>query len=124
MYGVCCRPARAVSWSSRAVSAREFGVRNAYDPEQNVRAGVQYLKRLLTRYDNDEGLALAAYNAGPGAVDRYGQAIPPYQETKNYVVKVNKLAGGAPSRPAATELFRTVEVIDGREIIRYTDHRP
>jgi len=75
-------------------TAREFGVANAYDPDQNVGAGVKYLRRLLDRYDNDERLALAAYNAGPGAVDRYGHDVPPYQETRNYVRKVLALYRG------------------------------
>ena len=106
-------------------TARQFGVNNPYDPEQNVRGGVQYLKQLLTRYDNDERLALAAYNAGPGAVDRYGQEVPPYQETKSYVVKVNKLAGATTERKApATQLYRTVEIIDGHPVVKYTDQKP
>src|SRR5207237_7688900 len=60
-------------------TARQFGVRNPFSPVENVRAGVAYLRQLLDRYDNDERLALAAYNAGPGAVDKYGQTVPPYR---------------------------------------------
>lgn len=105
------------------VTAREFGVGDAFDPAENVRAGVAYLRRLLDRYDNDEVLALAAYNAGPGAVDRYGQRVPPYVETKNYVVRVNSLAG-RPVTPKALPLFRIVDVIDGREVVKYTDRKP
>ncbi len=105
-------------------TAKEFGVADAYDPGENVRAGVLYLKQLLTRYDNDERLALAAYNAGPGAVDRHGQEVPPYQETKNYVVKVNKLAGQTPNKAPTTQLYKSVEVIDGREVVKYTDKKP
>ncbi|MEQ1870219.1 MAG: lytic transglycosylase domain-containing protein [Vicinamibacterales bacterium] len=105
-------------------TARQFGVRNPYDPAQNVEAGVQYLKQLLTRYDNDEGLALAAYNAGPAAVDRHGQTIPPYQETKNYVVKVNKLAGQTKVHAPGTQLYRSVDLIDGRAVVKYTDTPP
>lgn len=80
-------------------TARELGVQDAYDAEQNVRGGTLYLRRLLDRYDGDLVFALAAYNAGPTAVDRYG-GVPPYRETQNYVRKVLALyrGGGAPSR--------------------------
>jgi soluble lytic murein transglycosylase-like protein len=104
-------------------TARQFGVSNAFDPDQNVRGGVAYLRQLLDRYDGDERLALAAYNAGPGAVDRHGQTVPPFRETRDYVSRVNRIAGQQPAgEPAGrSRIYRVVEVIDGREVIKYTD---
>lgn len=71
-------------------TARDLGVRSAgalFDPKQNVEAGVKYLKVLLERFDGDLPTALAAYNAGPGAVSKH-DGIPPYPETRKYVRKV------------------------------------
>ena len=68
-------------------TAQGLGVTNAYDPEQNIQGGTKYLKGLMDRFDNNKSLALAAYNAGPNAVKKYG-GIPPYQETQNYVKNV------------------------------------
>ena len=68
-------------------TAEGLGVTNAYDPEQNIEGGTKYLKGLMDRFDNNKSLALAAYNAGPNAVKKYG-GIPPYMETQNYVKSV------------------------------------
>ncbi len=73
-------------------TARRFGVRDVFDPAQNVRGGCAYLAWLLRRYDGDVRLALAAYNAGEGAVDRY-DGVPPYRETRAYVAKITGRAG-------------------------------
>jgi soluble lytic murein transglycosylase-like protein len=69
-------------------TARLYGVSNVFDPEQNIRAGSQYLHDLAERYQNDVELMLAAYNAGPEAVDRQGGRIPPFRETLEYVPRV------------------------------------
>jgi len=68
-------------------TADRFNVSNPYDPVANMHGGARYLRWLLDRF-NDTRLAVAAYNAGEGAVQKYGNQIPPYQETQNYVVKV------------------------------------
>jgi soluble lytic murein transglycosylase-like protein len=68
-------------------TARGLGVTNPFDPEQNLAGGARFLAGLLKQFRGDHALALAAYNAGPGAVQRYG-GIPPYQETQRYVPKV------------------------------------
>jgi len=68
-------------------TAQRFGVNDAFNPKQNVDAGVRYLKTLLERYNGNLDLALAAYNAGEGAVDR-AHGVPSYRETRNYVQRV------------------------------------
>jgi soluble lytic murein transglycosylase-like protein len=69
-------------------TAERFNVRNIWDPAENIQGGAAYLRLLLDMFDNDLQLALAAYNAGENAVKRYGNQIPPYQETQDYVRKV------------------------------------
>jgi soluble lytic murein transglycosylase-like protein len=102
---------------------KRYGVKNPFNPVENVGAGCAYLRELLDRYQNDETLALAAYNAGPGAVDSHGQAVPPYRETQNYVAQVNQLAGHA-VEPRGNVIYKVTDVVDGRIAIRYTDKRP
>jgi soluble lytic murein transglycosylase-like protein len=104
-------------------TSQALGVLNPFNPIENIRAGVRYLRQLLDRYNNDEALALAAYNAGPVAVAKYGEKVPPYRETRDYVTKVNQIAG-APAK-AVPKIYRGSDVTDdGRVIPKYTDKKP
>ena len=69
-------------------TARRFGVTNIYDPKQNIEAGVRYMRWLIDKFNGDVVLALAGYNAGEGAVMKYGWRIPPYRETQEYVRRI------------------------------------
>jgi soluble lytic murein transglycosylase-like protein len=104
-------------------TARQYGVVNPYNPAENVRAGVAYLRELLDRYQDNEELALAAYNAGPGAVDKHGQSVPPYRETRHYVSQINQMAG-RPIELRSARIYKVTEIIDGRAVVRYTDQKP
>lgn len=79
-------------------TARELGVNDAFDISQNIDGGSRYLRQMLDRFDGDVRLALAAYNAGPGTVDRYGGEVPPYKETQAYVRRI--LAAMSPTEDA------------------------
>lgn len=68
-------------------TARKVGVANPHDPQENIRAGVKYLRELLDMFDHDEALAVAAYNSGPSRVRRYG-GVPPFSETQTFVSRV------------------------------------
>jgi soluble lytic murein transglycosylase-like protein len=105
-------------------TAKLYGVQDAFNPNENVRAGVAYLRGLLDRYQNDEELALAAYNAGPGAVDKHGQTVPPYRETQSYVAQINRIAA-RPIEVRENALYKvTGRTADGREVTLYTDKKP
>ena len=74
-------------------TAQRFGIKNPYDPQQNIHGGTRYLSWLLNRFDGDVKLALAGYNAGENAVKRFGNKVPPYKETMQYVNKITAAYG-------------------------------
>lgn len=83
-------------------TAKRFGARSRFNTTQNIEAGTRYLRYLLDRYNNNMRLAVAAYNAGEGNVDKYGKRIPPFRETQKYIKQVmnafGKLNGGVRHR--------------------------
>lgn len=99
-------------------TAAELGVTDPYDPNENIRGGVTYLKTLLVKYEHNEELALAAYNAGPGAVQKYG-AVPPYRETRDYIARIKGTAGEGKPTPRPVE--RSVELVNGREVTVFSN---
>lgn len=110
-------------------TARRFGVRDIFDPTENVVGGVRYLRYLLDLYPDNSALSLAAYNAGEGAVERFG-GVPPYPETRQYVRRVNNFYKLYQSRensrvtppPAPQKLSspRILQSIDASGFVRYT----
>ena len=89
-------------------TARELGLSNAFDPRQNIFAGVRYLRMMLDTFRGDVALAAAAYNAGPKAVLRYG-GVPPYKETQDYVGKIQSLLGLA--QPVLTAAAAPIQAL-------------
>jgi soluble lytic murein transglycosylase-like protein len=96
-------------------TARRFGVRNSFDVKQNIEGGVRYLKYLDSLFPNDRRLAIAAYNAGEGAVWKYGNTVPPYRETEQYVRRVDGHYGKAQRQAAKRKPARPVETARSSE---------
>jgi len=88
-YAVSPKGARGLMQLMPGTGAR-FGVRRPHDPAQNISGGTRYLRELLNRFNNRVDLVLASYNAGEGAVAKFGNKVPPYQETRNYVKQISK----------------------------------
>ena len=95
-------------------TADRLEVEDPFDPEENVRGGVKEFSRLVDRYAGNLQLALAAYNAGEGAVARY-RGVPPYNETRNYVSRILTLYTGRPYRLAGTYRAKPVRMMRDRE---------
>lgn len=88
-------------------TAKAYGVRDAFDPVQNIQGGVKYLRDLIKLYDADTKLVLAAYNAGQEAVKKYG-GVPPYLETRNYIKRIQSS-------------YRKTRIANGTKIYKYVD---
>ena len=91
-------------------TAAQLGVRNIFDPRENIEAGTRYLKDMLARYNNDLTLALAAYNAGPEKVEQYGRRVPPYSETVKYVQRISRSYAHFKSDAAQNKAETTAKV--------------
>jgi soluble lytic murein transglycosylase-like protein len=89
-------------------TARQYGVRDVFDPRENIKGGVRYLKDLMELYEANTDLVLAAYNAGQSAVAKYG-GIPPYRETIDYIDKVKRNGYRDSTIRSGTEIYRFVD---------------
>jgi len=103
-------------------TARRFGVTKIYDPKQNIEAGVRYMRWLLDTFHGDVVLALAGYNAGEGAVMKYGGNVPPYRETKEYVRRITSRYFSISSPSYVQSARRTISTLAAR--LEQKDSRP
>jgi len=103
-------------------TAVRFGVTDIYNPQQNIDAGVKYMRWLLDKFGGDVRLALAGYNAGEGAVMKYGNAIPPYRETQEYVRRITARYGQI-SNPNIAQTVRNVTTTQATKLVE-KDSKP
>lgn len=101
-------------------TARRLGVTNIYDPKQNIDGGVKYMRMLLDMFGQDVSLALAGYNAGEGAVMKYGYQIPPYNETREYVRRISARYGSISNPTIARSLPRVNDIAVARLVQKET----
>ncbi len=101
-------------------TAKFLGVKDSYDPEQNIMGGAKYISRLIKQYDGNVTLALAAYNAGSGNVRKYG-GVPPFKETQNYIKKINKFMSEGVSIP---KKYNSVSITSQTDYSKYTNTSP
>ena len=95
------------------------------DPRPTGKVTLRHLRKLMDRYNGNEELALAAYNAGAEAVDRHGKTVPPYRETRDYVKRVAARGGdGRQASLSRNAVYKTFEIVDGRAIPRYSSQKP
>lgn len=109
-------------------TARRLGVTNIYDPQQNIDGGVKYLRMLLNMFNGDVVLALAGYNAGEGAVMRYGNNVPPFRETQEYVRRItaryNQMTNGSFARTARRVSSSEIAKLEKKESRPLTVYEP
>ena len=102
-------------------TAKRFGVKDAYDPRDNLAGGCRYLVWLLRRYNGRLDLALAGYNAGEGAVERYGNRVPPYQETQHYVRSItNKYVARLRAKPVVSKQYVASNISSSNKSLKST----